>query len=185
MPRALLGLFCLSMLTFLPERELMDNGMALSIGNSIPLWINTGVFRFMWQSLGGSVGKESACNAGDPGLIPGSGRFLGEGNANPLQYSCLGNPMERGDWWSTVHGVARVWHDLAMKPPPLFMTPVVLGVHSFFNLKIPVLWPHSGPIKCKYRDCDPSICIFYSSPRNNNASKAMNHPMTVQQQGGI
>ena len=52
----------------------------------------------MWQSLGGSVGKESACNAGDPGLIPGSGRFLGEGNANPLQYSCLGNPVEKGAW---------------------------------------------------------------------------------------
>ena len=43
-----------------------------------------------------SVGKESACNAGDPGLIPGSGRSLGEGNGNPLQYSCLENPMDRG-----------------------------------------------------------------------------------------
>ena len=43
-----------------------------------------------------SVGKESACNAGDPGSIPGSGRSLGEGNGNPLQYSCLENPMERG-----------------------------------------------------------------------------------------
>ena len=48
-----------------------------------------------------------------------------------------------------------------------------------------MLWPHSGPIKCKSWDCDPSICIFYSSPRNNNASKAMNHRMTVQQQSGI
>ena len=47
---------------------------------------------------GGSDGKESACNAGDPGLIPGSGRFLGEGNDNPLQYSCLENPMDRGAW---------------------------------------------------------------------------------------
>ena len=45
---------------------------------------------------GGSNGKESACNVGDVGLIPGSGRSPGEGNGNPLQYSCLGNPMDRG-----------------------------------------------------------------------------------------
>ena len=49
--------------------------------------------------------KESACNAGDLGLIPGSGRSPGEGNGNPLQYSCLENPMDRGAWWATVYGV--------------------------------------------------------------------------------
>ena len=65
-----------------------------------------------------SVGKESICNAGDPGLIPVSGRFPGEGNGNPLQYSCLENPMDRGAWWATIHGVVRVGHDLATKPPP-------------------------------------------------------------------
>ena len=54
-----------------------------------------------------SVGKESACNAGDLGLIPGSGRSLGEGNGNPLQYSRLENPMDRGVWWVTVHRVAK------------------------------------------------------------------------------
>ena len=68
-----------------------------------------------------SVGKESACNAGDPGSIPELGRFPGEGNGNPLQYSCLENPMERGAWWATVHGVARVGHDLATKPSPPFL----------------------------------------------------------------
>ena len=47
---------------------------------------------------GGSDGKESACNAGDPGLIPGLGRTPGEGTGNPLQYSCLENSMERGAW---------------------------------------------------------------------------------------
>ena len=57
-----------------------------------------------------SVDKESACNAGDPGLIPGSGRSPGEGNGNPLQYSCLGNAMDRGAWRATVRGVARVGH---------------------------------------------------------------------------
>ena len=51
--------------------------------------------------------KASACNAGDLGLIPGSGRSLGEGNDNPLQYSCLENPMDGGGWWATVHGVPK------------------------------------------------------------------------------
>ena len=58
-----------------------------------------------------SVGRDSTCNAGDYGvisLIPGSGRFPGEGNGNLLQYSCLGNPMDRGAWQApTVHGVAK------------------------------------------------------------------------------
>ena len=56
---------------------------------------------------GGSDGKESTCNEGDPGSIPGSRRFPGEGNGNPLQYSCLENPMDRGAWYSTIHGVAK------------------------------------------------------------------------------
>ena len=64
------------------------------------------------------VGKESACNVGDPGLIPGFGRSAGEGSGNPLQYSCLENPMERGLWLATVHGVAIVGYDLVTKPPP-------------------------------------------------------------------
>ena len=56
-----------------------------------------------------SDGKESACNAGDLGLIPGSGISPGEGNGNALQYSRLENPMDRGAWWGTVHGVAKSW----------------------------------------------------------------------------
>ena len=55
----------------------------------------------------GSVGKETTCNAGDAGLIPGSGRSAGEGNGNQLQYSCLGNPMDRGAWRAMVQGVAK------------------------------------------------------------------------------
>ena len=62
----------------------------------------------MASLVGGSVGKESACSAGDPGSIPGSGRSPGEGNGNLLQYSCLENPMDRGAWQASVHGVARV-----------------------------------------------------------------------------
>ena len=51
--------------------------------------------------------KESACDAGDSGLIPGLGRSSGEGNGYLLQYSCLENPMDRGAWWATVHGIAK------------------------------------------------------------------------------
>ena len=60
---------------------------------------------------GGSDHKESSCNAGDLGPIPGLGRSSGEGNGNPLQYSCLENSMNRGAWWATVHEVAksRTW----------------------------------------------------------------------------
>ena len=65
-----------------------------------------------------SVGKSSACNAGDPGLILGLGRSPGEGNDNPVQYSYLENPIERGAWQATVHGIARAGHNLATKPPP-------------------------------------------------------------------
>ena len=59
------------------------------------------------KGLGSSEGKGSACNAGDLGLIPASGRSPREGNGNPLQYSCLGNPMDRGIWQATLHRVAQ------------------------------------------------------------------------------
>ena len=62
---------------------------------------------------GGSDGKESACNMGDLGSIPGSGRSPGEGNGNPLQYSCLENPMHGEAWWATVHGIAKSWTQLS------------------------------------------------------------------------
>ena len=61
------------------------------------------------QLPGGSDGKESDGNAGELGSIPGSGRCPGEGNGNPLQYSCLEKPIDRGAWWATVHGVAKSW----------------------------------------------------------------------------
>ena len=59
---------------------------------------------------GDSDSKESSCNAGDPGSIPGSGRSPGEGNGCPLMYSCLKNPMDRQAWWPTVHGVVKSGH---------------------------------------------------------------------------
>jgi len=63
-------------------------------------------------------GKESICNAGDTGSVPGLGRSPGEGNDNPLQYSCMENSINRGAWWAIVHEVTRVRHNLATKPPP-------------------------------------------------------------------
>ena len=69
--------------------------------------ISSSSFHLLMDFLCSSVGKESACNAGDPG----------EGKGNPLQYSCLENPMDRGDWQAIVHGFARVEHDLVTKPP--------------------------------------------------------------------
>ena len=62
---------------------------------------------------GDSVHKESTCNAGDLGLIPELVRSPGEGNENPFQYSCLGNPLDRGAYHATVHGIARVEHDFS------------------------------------------------------------------------
>ena len=71
-------------------------------------------FTFCFRNLdmstgfpGGSDGKASSCSVGDLGSIPGLGRSPGEGNGNPLQYSCLGNSMDRGAWWGTVHGVTK------------------------------------------------------------------------------
>jgi len=61
----------------------------------------------LWGFLGSSDGKESVCNEGDPGLITRSVRFPKEGNGCPLQYSLLENPINRGAWWATVHGVTK------------------------------------------------------------------------------
>ena len=63
----------------------------------------------------GLVVKNPHATSTDADSIPGSGRFPGEGNVYPLQYSCLGNPINRGAWWATVQGVARVRHNIATK----------------------------------------------------------------------
>ena len=60
---------------------------------------------YEFTSPGGSLLKNPPVNAGDTGLIPGSGRSPGEGSCNPLQYSGLGNPMDRGAWWTKVHWI--------------------------------------------------------------------------------
>ena len=88
------------------------------------IYISTYIHTYMGFP-GGSVGKESACNVGDLGLIPGSERSPGEGNRNLVQYSCLGNSMNR-DCQAIVHGVTRVGHDWTTKPSPHTHT------HTFF-----------------------------------------------------
>ena len=77
-----------------------------SVFEIIPHFFTTGF-------LGGSDGKESACNVGDWGLTHRLGRYPGEGHGNPLQYSCLENSMDRGAWWATVQsmGSQRVGHN--------------------------------------------------------------------------
>ena len=65
-----------------------------------------------WGFPGGSDGRESTCNAGDLGLLPGWGRSPGEGKGNPLQQSCLEKSMDRGAWWAAVHGVTKSWTQL-------------------------------------------------------------------------
>ena len=66
------------------------------------------LYYFTWGFRGGPDDKESACNVGDLGSIPGSGRSLGERNGNPLWYSCLENPMDRGVWWAALYRVTKI-----------------------------------------------------------------------------
>ena len=100
------------------------------------------------------AGKESACNAGDTGdlvLIPGSGRSPGEGNGNPLQDSCLENPMNRGTWRAAVHGVAKseTWPsthtilvtDVVWRKPPRILTSITSIEWLNISLQFPLLFP--------------------------------------------
>ena len=82
---------------------------------------------------GGSVSKESACSAGDPGLIAGLGRSPGEGDGNPLQYSCLENPMGGRAGWATVHGVAK--SQTRLSDFTFTFTLLKLHMNVFFALK--------------------------------------------------
>ena len=87
----------------------------------------------LWGFPHSSVGKESTCNAGDPSSFPGSVGFPGEGNSNPLKYSCLETPMDRGAWQATVCEVGRFRHTLVTKPPQYSPS------HNEFNHSLHVL----------------------------------------------
>ena len=96
--------------------------------------------------FGGSDSKESACNAGDSGSIPGSGRSPGEGNGNPLQYSCLENPMDGGAWWATVHGVSKSWTRLSDFTFTFWDVGRLWSKHCAFGLCLD-LWSVVGVVK--------------------------------------
>ena len=96
------------------ESSTQDSGGRNKIGNQEVLLLpcmngrfNRKMFRKNLGFPDGSEVKASVCSVGDLGLFSGLGRSPGEGNGNPLQYSCLENPMDRGAWWATVHGVAK------------------------------------------------------------------------------
>ena len=102
----------------------------------------------VWEGFpGGSEGKVSACNAGDSGSIPGLGRSPGEGNGNPLQYSCLENPVDGGAWEATVHGLQRVGRDWA--------TSLV-----YEKMQVSGLWNHFFDLHLATWDQDPLFSQF-------------------------
>ena len=87
--------------------------------------------------FGSSVSKtKSTCNVGHPDSIPGLGRSSGGGNGNPLQYSRLGNLKVREAWWATVHGVTKIGHYLATKPPPLY---IYIDTHTHTHIYIYIM----------------------------------------------
>ena len=90
-------------------------------------------FNFLLGFPGGLESNESACNAGDPSSIPGSGRSLGEGNGSLLQHSCLENPTYRGAWQNTVHGVekSRTWLFHFLSPHPRVLPKMQINFVSF------------------------------------------------------
>ena len=100
-----------------------------------------------WMGFpGGSSGKESACNAGDLGLIPGSGRCPGEGNGYSRQYSCLENPMDRGAWWATVYGVTK--SQTRLKDEQFHYFSLFMSVLKHLNQQYPHS-PHLSSIRAR------------------------------------
>ena len=119
---------------------------------------------------GGSESKASACSAGDLGSIPGLGRSPGEGNGNPLQYSCLENPMDGGAWWATVHRVAKsctipLGHPSALAPSIqyralnldwLLVSYMILYMFQCYSPRS----SHPLPLQQSPIDCSIHQCLF-------------------------
>ena len=102
---------------------------------------------------GGSDNKESACNAGDPGSIPGLRRSPGAGNGNPLQYSCLENPMDRGAWWTILHRVTKSQTQLKR-----------FSTHAYTVLQSSSV-SQSCPTLCNPMDCNmPGFPVHHQLP---------------------
>ena len=103
-----------------------------------------------------SEGKTSAWNAGDLGSIPGSGRSPAEGNGNPLQYSCLENPMEGGAWWATVHGVAKSGQEMSNFTFTFTLVPLSLD-YVLPQQQAPPYWKPTHPSRAESHE------MFFSS----------------------
>ena len=120
---------------------------------------------------GGSDGNESACNAGSPGSIPGSGIFARERNGNPLQYSCLENPMDRGAWQVTVHGITKVGHDLMTKPLQYIYTHTHIYILILQHVKSIIIFnKHRQKCPFKFRNFS-TVCNKLSQRWSTEVSK--------------
>ena len=95
----------------------------------------------------GSDGKESFCSAGDAGSIPGSGKYLEEENGNPLQYSCLGNPMDSGTWQATVHGIAESETTEQLSNNNLTSPSLAFLIYKMCTITVPALENHENLIR--------------------------------------
>ena len=116
-------------------------------------------------------GKESTCNAGDVSSIPGSGRSPGRGNGKPLQYSCLGNPMDRGVWRTRVHGILKAGPHLATKPPP-----------KRIQNKVWSLCTHAKVLQSCPTLCTSMDCVAHQASLTMGFSRQLSH--TVAQSTG-
>ena len=97
--------------------------------------------------FGVSDGKESACNEGDPGSIPGSGRSPGEENGKPFQYSCLGNLMDSGTWQATVHGIAESETTEQLSNNNLTSPSLAFLIYKMCTITVPALENHENLIR--------------------------------------
>ena len=133
--------------------------------------------------LSGSDGKESVCNSRDPGLTPDLGRSPGEGNGNPLQCSCLENPVDRGAWKATVNGVQRVRHDWATnthiyRESFTVLCTVHTSLHHFHSL--PIIHTHHRTynyciIQCDFKNFD--MRLYY--PCLAKCQGSWGHPVSI------
>ena len=144
---------------------------------------------------GSSGGKESACSAGHQHLVPGSGRSPGEGNGNPLQYSCLENPMDRGACWATVHGVtkSRTWLSWlilcelfivnlslpecsSLNAPEYLISDWMNGGLAWGSNPFLYLWPYGSQFKTVY------VCVCMSA-KSLQSCLTLCHPMNCSPRG--
>ena len=135
-------------------------------------------------SLGGSGGKESACKAGDLGSIPGSGRFPGEENSYPLQYICRENPIDRGAWGATVHGVAKQLNTTEQPTLSHFSTISNTYIVPTTCHRCYKSFKHNNPAICKtlWNRCSPHFSIFQVRKQRHGKVKVISGKAKIQNQ---